>query len=186
MKFLIILLLSPVIYASPEIEDAKRSIQELIRPLMAGGSKQRPKGTEKFRVDGCEQTRINWMDVLTMKQEASLNYKFKEGCDIQGTIRPKIFQSFPTALELRNIRSYNRVEGQNKITADLDTKPILNLEIREGLLTGTSAKVKFEADYRVQLNPVNKNPLEKNLGGELRITEINGKKTLIREKILVQ
>lgn len=186
MQFLIILLISSSVMATTEVEDAKRSIQELIRPLIAGASKTRPKGTEKFRVDGCDKTKINWMDVLMMKQEASVTYKFKDGCDIQGTIKPKVFQSFPAALELRNIQSYNKVESQNKITAMLEAKPILNLEMREGHLTGKNSRVKFEADYKVQLNPVNKNPVEKNLGGELRITEINGKKASIKEKILVK
>lgn len=186
MPFLIILLSFSFAFASQEVEDAKRSIQELIRPLMAGSSKGRPKGTEKFRVDGCEKTPIKWMDVLMMKSDASLTYKFKEGCDIQGTIKPKILQTFPAALELRNIQSYNKVESQNKVTANLDTKPILNLEMRDGRLSGKSAHVKFEADYQVQINPMTKNPVERNLGGELRITEINGKKTLIKEKILVK
>ncbi|WP_408096074.1 hypothetical protein ACJVC5_13610 [Peredibacter sp. HCB2-198] len=186
MQFLIVLLISFTTKATTEVEDAKRSIQELIRPLIAGASKTRPKGTEKFRVDGCDKTKINWMNVLMMKEKASVTYKFKEGCDIQGTIHPKVFQSFPAVLELRNIRSYNKVESQNKITAMLETKPILNLEMREGFLSGKTSKVKFEADYRVQLNPVNKNPVEKNLGGELRITEINGKKASIKQKILVQ
>ncbi|WPU67091.1 hypothetical protein [Peredibacter starrii] len=186
MKFLIILLISNSLMASTEVEDAKRSIQELIRPLIAGASKTRPKGTEKFRVDGCDKTKINWMNVLTMKEEASVTYKFKDGCDIQGTIKPKVFQTFPASLDLRNIQSYSKVESQNKITAMLEAKPILNLEMRAGHLTGKNAKVKFEADYRVQLNPMNKNPVEKNLGGELRITEINGKKASIKQKILVQ
>lgn len=186
MPVLIFLLSFSLVHASQEVEDAKRSIRELIRPLIVGPQKSRPKGTEKFRVDGCEKTSINWMDVLMLKSEASLTYKFKEGCDIQGTIRPKVLQSFPATFELRNIQSYNKVESQNKITANLDTKPILNLEMREGRLSGKSAHVKFEADYQVQINPMTKNPVEKNLGGELRITEINGKKTLIKEKILVK
>lgn len=184
---LLIPLLSQVSHASsPEIEDAKRSIRSLIQPLLAGSSKTRPKGTEKFRVDGCEKKKINWMDVLMMRSEVTLDYKFQEGCDIQGSIKPKVFQTFPAQLNLRNIQSYNRIEAQNRITAQLETKPILNLEMKEGVLKGIKDVVKFEADYRVELNPLEKNPVEKNLGGELRITEINGKKVSIKEKILVQ
>ena len=184
---LIILLLIPLLShaSTPEIEDAKRSIRSLIQPLLAGSTKQRPQGTEKFRVDGCEKKKINWMDVLLMRSEVTLDYKFKEGCDIQGSIKPKVFQNFPAQLDLRNIQSYNRIEAQNRITANLEAKPILNLEMKEGILKGKDI-VKFEADYRVQMNPLEKNPIEKNLGGELRITEINGKKVSIKEKILVQ
>ena len=95
MKFLLAVLIPAVVFAGTEIEDAKRSIKSLIRPLMAGGSKTRPKGTEKFRVDACEKKKIDWMGVLMMRQSAELKFKFKEGCDIEGTIIPKILQSFP-------------------------------------------------------------------------------------------
>lgn len=184
MRFLILLLIPLSAYATQEIEDAKRSIRTLIQPLLNGGQ-GRPQGTEKFRIDGCEKEKINWMDVLMMRKEAGLNYTFKEGCDVQGTIRPKVFQVFPVKLNLRNIQSYTQIEGQNRITAELESKPILNLEIKEGHLTGKH-NVRFEANYKVQINPMEKNPVEKNLGGTLRITEINGKKTNITEKIMVK
>lgn len=74
----------------------------------------------------------------------------------------------------------------NKVTANLETKPILNLEMREGILSGKASRVKFEADYSVQINPVEDNVVQKNLGGEIRISEINGKKVSIKEKILVE
>ncbi len=186
MKYLLAVLIPTMALASPEIEDAKRSIMSLIRPLMAGASKVRPKGTEKFRVDGCEKKKIDWMGVLLMRESAELNFKFKEGCDIEGTIVPKVLQNFPAKLNLRNIQSYSMIETMNKVTANLETKPILNLEMREGLLTGKISRVKFEADYRVQINPMEDKVVQKNLGGEIRISEINGKKVSIKEKILVE
>lgn len=186
MKFLLVLLIPAFAYASPEIEDAKRSVLALIQPLMAGSSKTRPKGTEDFRVDGCEKKKINWMDVLMMRETAKLDFKFKEGCDIQGSITPKVLQPFPANLDIRNIRSYSKVATQNTVTANLETKPILNLEMREGLLSGKKDIVKFEADYRVRISPMEKKTVTENLGGELRISEINGKKVSIKEKILVK
>jgi len=185
MKFLLVLLIPGMALASPEIEDAKRSIIALIQPLMAGSATKRPKGTEEFRVDQCEKKKINWMDVLLMKDTAKLDFKFKEGCDIQGSITPKVLQPFPANLDLRNVRSYSRVETQNTVTANLETKPILNLEMREGILSGKKDVVKFEADYRVRISPMENKTVSENLGGELRIHEINGKKVSIKEKILV-
>lgn len=186
MKFLLVLLIPGLALASPEIEDAKRSVLALIQPLMAGTSKTRPKGTEDFRVDGCEKKKINWMDVLMMRETAKLDFKFKEGCDIQGSITPKVLQPFPANLDIRNIRSYSKVATQNTVTANLETKPILNLEMREGLLSGKKDIVKFEADYRVRISPMEQKTVTENLGGELRISEINGKKVSIKEKILVK
>jgi hypothetical protein len=186
MKYLLIILLPTLALAQSEIEDAKRSVRSLIQPLMAGSSKSRPKGTEKFRVDGCDNKKVDWMGIILMRSSATLDYKFKKDCDIEGTITPKVFQSFPASLKLRNIQSYSKVDSQNKVTANLETKPILNLEILEGVLSGKKSLVKFEADYKVQMNPTAKNPVEKNLGGEIRILEINGKKTNIKEKIFVE
>lgn len=190
MKYLLVLLLPGICYAStPEkqtIEDAKRSVLSLIQPLMAGNSTKRPKGTEDFRVDGCDKKKINWIDVLFMRETATLDFKFKEGCDIQGTITPKVLQPFAANLDLRNLRSYSRIETQNTVSANLETKPILNLEMRDGVLSGKGDVVKFEADYRVRISPAEKKTLTENLGGELRISEINGKKVAIKQKIKVE
>ena len=186
MKFLLIFIFPQVVLAQTPVEDAKKSIKSLIQPLTASNSKKRPLGTEKFRIDGCEKKKIDWMGILFMKETASLHYKFGPGCDIEGTITPKLFQTFPAKLKLRNIKSYENLVTQNRITANLQTKPILNLEMTQGLLTGPKESLKFEADYSVQMNPAAENPVEKNLGGELRVLEINGKKSSIKEKIFVQ
>ena len=185
MKYLLILLWPILACSDDQIEDAKRSIRSLIQPLIGQNSTGRPKGTEKFRVDQCEKKKIDWMNVLLMKDSVTMDFKFKPGCDIQGSITPKVFSPFLTELDIRNIQSYSHIKVMNKITADLQTKPILNLEMREGILSGKN-KVKFEADYRAQINPTAANPVEKNLGGELRIFENNGKKTNIKGKIMVK
>jgi hypothetical protein len=170
-----------------EIEEAKQSIRSLIRPLIPGSDKTPPKELGGFRVEGCEKHKIDWMGVLLMRTKAKLDYHFKEGCDIEGTITPAVFSPFPAKLKLRQLESYDLIETQNKITATLESKPVMNLEMREGVLTGKKGKVKFEADYEVVLNPMNKDQIvEKNRGGEIRISEIYGKKIAIKEKILVE
>jgi hypothetical protein len=186
MKFLLMLFFLPLLaIGDTEVEEAKQSIKALIQPLIGQNSTKRPKGTEKFSVEGCDKKKINWMNVLLMRETATLDFKFKKNCDIQGSITPRVIKPFPVNLDLRDLQSYSRVESTNTITADFQNKPILNLEMREGTLSGKH-KVIFEADYKVQINPIAKNPVEKNLGGELRILEINGKKTNIKEKIMVK
>jgi hypothetical protein len=186
MKILLILLFCPLAFANQEVQDAKKSILALIRPLMANGGKSRPPGTEKFRVDGCEKHKINWMNVLMKKEEAVMTFKLRRGCDIEGTIRPEVLKPFPANLKLRNLQSFDRVETMNKVTANLETKPILNLEMRDGRLTGKKSRVKFEADYSVRMSPLEGKTISENLGGEIRISEINGKKVSIKEKIFVK
>lgn len=186
MKYLLIFFFSFKAFAGSEVQDAKRSIEALIQPLMAGSANKRPVGTEKFRVDKCEKHKINWMNVLLQREEARMKFTFAPGCDISGSIQPKMLQEFPANLDLRNLQSFTRVETINKVTANLETNPILNLEMRRGTLTGKSSNVKFEADYAVRINPVGGKTVSENLGGELRISEINGKKVSIKEKIYVK
>jgi hypothetical protein len=185
----ILLLLPTLLFAATpkEISEAKKSIQSLIRPLLPGSDKKAPKEMGNFHVDECEKQKINWMDVLLMKSKPTLVYKFKEGCDIQGTIEPKIFQSFPAALELRHMESYNHIQTQNKVMASFETKPLMNLEMRSGELKGKKGLVKFEADYSVRINPMDKkNIVEENKGGEIRISEIYGEKVSIKENIKIE
>ena len=185
MKILLIFFWPLMALSADQVSDAKKSILSLIQPLIGQTPLKRPPGTEKFRVDQCEKKKIDWMNVLLMKETATLNFKFKPGCDIEGSVTPKVFVPFTSELNIRNIQSYSHIKSVNKINADLQSKPILNLAMTEGELSGKH-KVKFEADYQVQINPMAKNPIEKNLGGELRILEIDGKKTNIKEKILVK
>lgn len=167
-----------------EIEEAKRSIKTLIQPLLPGAKRTKPASLKNFNINGCEKFAINWRDVLMMRTSVVLQYKFKEGCDIEGAITPKLLQPFPVALTIRNLPPYTKLETENKITASLETKPIMNLEMRKGILTGQKGAVKFEADYQIQINPISDTePVEKDLGGEIRITEIYGTKTNLREKI---
>ena len=189
MKLIILLIITQTALASPtlEVEEAKKSLIAMIRPLLANSAKKESAGPKDFRLEGCDKHKINWMNVVLMKEKAELSYVFKPACDVEGTITPKMFQSFPVNLKLRNLSSYQKIATQNKITASFESKPVMFLEMSDGELTGPKGVVKFDADYSVQLNPLNKeNPVEKNLGGEIRIHSIYGKKTNIKEKILVK
>ena len=170
-----------------EIAEAKKTIQSLIRPLIPGSDKTLPKEMGEFQVDKCEKHKVKWMDVLMMKERPALTYNFKEGCDLQGTIHPLPFQTFPANLDLRHLESYNRIETQNKINASFETRPLMDLKMREGLLKGKKGNVKFEADYSVRINPMNKDKVvDENLGGEIRISEIYGEKVSIKETIKIE
>lgn len=186
MPLLMILFLSFTVAANREIEDVKASIESLIAPLVPHSKAGKSAPKTGFRVDKCEKKKINWFNVMTMKEEVTLNFKFAPGCDIEGTFKPKVFSPFPVTLNLRNIKSFNKMTSQNRITATFENPPILNLAITSGELQGKKSKVKFEADYKLQINPLNPTGIEKNLGGELRIHEINGKKVSIKEKIYIK
>lgn len=188
--FFFLMTLSVTAEAAPttaEIQEASASIRALIRPLIPGGNKALPSELKGFRVDACEKHKVDWMSVIMMKSELTLRYSFKPGCDIDGSVQPRVFQTFPAEFKLKNLKNYSAIAAQNRITATMESKPILRLEQTEGKLSGSKGVVKFTSDYRVQIDPMKgKNPIEKNLGGEIRISEIYGKKVDIKEKIRVE
>lgn len=170
-----------------EVNEARASIRSLISPLLPGKKKVSSELLKDFRVDKCQTEKINWTDVLMMRKAVTLNFKFKEGCDVEGAVQPKIFTPFPADLKLRNLKLYDRLQTMSTVSSTIESKPLMTIEMREGVLHGKPGKVKFEADYQVILNPVNREkPVEKNLGGEIRIMEIYGKKVSIKEKIFVE
>jgi hypothetical protein len=173
--------------STKEIDEARSSIRSLISPLLPGPKKAVSSLLKDFRVDKCQTEKIDWADILMMRKTVTLVFTFHEGCDVQGSVQPKVFQSFPSDFKLRNLKYYDRVQNQNTVQATFESKPIMTIEMREGILYGKPGKVRFEADYQVQINPLNREkPVEKNLGGEIRITEISGQKVSIKEKIFVE
>jgi hypothetical protein len=190
MHYLFLILLLPSLAQSAttkEVNEARESIKALMAPLLLGSkAKQRPEGGEKFRIDRCERHKINWNEVIIMRTEVTLDYKFKEGCDLEGSLKPKVFSNFPTDFKLRNLENYNRIRTDNRITADLAAKPIMNLEMSSGILSGPRGEVKFEANYKVRVNPIRPKAIEENLGGEIRILEIYGQKSDLKEKIMIK
>lgn len=173
--------------SADEISEARQSISSLISPLLPGTRKAISKLAKDFRVDKCQTEKVNWSDVLMMRKSVTLVFKFKEGCDIEGSVTPKVFSAFPAEFKLRNLKLYDRVQSMNTVRSTFESKPIMTIELREGILYGRPGKVKFEADYQVQIDPLNRQkPVEKNLGGEVRISEIGGKKVSIKEKIFVE
>ena len=193
MKFF--LLLAGVIWFTPleasEVEDVRQSLKALLNPILQKPHKKSSQAVAKsllkeFSMENCEKHKINWMDVILMKESATLTYTFRQGCDVEGAIRPAVFKPFPADLKLKNLQSFTRLQSENRITSSIESMPVLNLEIRSASLTGKKGKILFEADYTVRINPLKKdNPVEENLGGQLRITEIFGKKVSIKENIKI-
>jgi hypothetical protein len=184
--FLIAHLSSAAAMNEKELQLAQQSIEALIRPLIPLKNKTSVPKTG-FRIDQCDKhQKIDWREVLLANKDITLEYKFKEGCDIEGSIKPKIFTPFPASLNLRNLQKYKKIESQNKITSTLETTPIMNLDILSGTLTDDKGQILFEADYKLQINPLSReNFVQKNLGGEIRIKQIYQKKVSITRKIMV-
>lgn len=173
-------------FASTESEEAKKSLRALLTPILQKSVKDPKALLKDFSVEKCEKYKINWMDVILMKKSTPMVYTFKPGCDIEGTVYPTVFKPFKTDLKLKNLQNFTHLISENTITATIESQPIMNLAIRSAKLTGEKGQVKFEADYAVQIDPMKKgDPVAKNIGGEIRITEIYGNAVSIKEKIKI-
>jgi hypothetical protein len=173
-------------YASSETEEAKKSLRALITPILQKSVKDPKTLIKDFSVAKCEKHKIDWMSVILMREKAALTYTFKPGCDIEGVVYPMVIKPFTTDLKLKNLQNFTHLVSENKITASLETQPLMFLAIRSAKLTGAKGEVKFDADYSVRIDPLKKdNPVIENLGGEIRISEIYGKQVSIKEKIKI-
>lgn len=185
--FILVLMLSQTIYAKNESSQVKKSLKALLGPIIQKPFKDSKALLGDFSIDKCEAQKINWMDVILMRGSAALNYKFKPGCDIEGTVVPAVIRPFPVDLKLKHLQDFHRLESENKIIPSIESKPLMNLEVRSARLSGKRGVVKFEADYAVRIDPMKKEDMvEENLGGEIRITEIYGKPVSIKEKIKIE
>jgi hypothetical protein len=193
MKFILFLALSICFtpLEASEVEDVRQSLKALLNSILQKSNKRPTQAAAKsllkeFSVENCENQKINWMDVILMKESATLTYTFRQGCDVEGTIRPAILKTFPTDLKLKNLQSFTRLQSENRINYSIESMPVMNLEIRSATLSSKRGKILFEADYGVRINPLkNENPVEENLGGQVWITEIFGKKVSIKANIKV-
>ena len=190
MRFLFLLvLLCPCLglKAASEADEAKKSIRALIEPILQKKVKDPKVLLKDFTVEKCEKYKINWMNVIMLREKVALKYDFKPGCDIEGTVYPMVIKPFTSDLKLKNLNHFNRLQSENTITASLEAKPIMNLAIRSARLTGEKGLIKFEADYDVRINPLKQDdPVEENMGGEIRITEIFGKAVSIKERVKIE
>lgn len=175
MIYLILLFVTLNVFASTHKTSHHDVISTITKSINSG----------LFRIDECEKKKIDWMNILLMKSTVTLNYSYKLGCDLQGTIMPKVLQWFPANINLRNMGNYNKIKTNNMVTLKLEQRPVVNLEIKDGLLSGNKSNIKFSADYRVRLNLTKEASISEHLGGEVRITEIDGKKVSIKEKIKI-
>lgn len=180
MKFIPILLLI-IVPAFAQNLDETNSLEKLFQgPLNAGKTSQ--KDQSQFRVDQCEKIKMNLQNLLSGNHGLIINYQFKSGCDIQGKVHPKIFQPFFVKLNLKH-STYSYFEGQSTIKSDLQLNPSLDLEVRNGLLKGKNSSLKFEADYKFLPKASDGKYILVPLGGEIRIFEMNNKKTKIVKKM---
>lgn len=181
-------MISPVFAAqNSKVEVVRQSLRALLTPILSKNLGKKDLASSSFSVKNCEKSDINWKNFLLLQEEFRLNFKFKEGCDVSGVVSPKPFTPFPAKLKVRNLYGFTELETENKLQSTLETNPILTLTITKGILDGPKGKIRFEADYDVRIDPLNReDPIKEDLGGTVRIHQAFGQKVSIKEKIYLK
>lgn len=174
-------------FAAGETTQVRKSLMALIDPILRKSGPTTPRPASDFTLKNCEKHKVNWGNVLLMKETATLKYSFAPGCDIEGIIKPALLQSFPVELKLKNLEDFDLLKADNKINASFEEKPVLNLAVRSARLISKKGEIKFEADYAVKIDLTKqKDLIHEDLGGELRILEIYGKPVSLKEKFKLE
>jgi hypothetical protein len=182
MIILYSIFLASIAFTSTIEDQSVRSIEEIISTLFV--DKKGPKDLSTFRIDRCQNSKIDWSQFLVPNKQTELEYNFKDGCDLEGVLTPHFYKPFVLDLKIRNLFQFTNIKSVNQISAILERDPVIKLEMKDGALKGGESNLKFEANYSIRTKIV-QNKLEiEHLGGEILISEINTKKVLIKKRIL--
>jgi hypothetical protein len=181
MIILYSIFLVSIAFTSTIEDQSARSIEEIISTLFV--DKKGPKDLSTFRIDRCQNSKIDWSQFLVPNKQTELEYNFKDGCDLEGVLTPHFYKPFVLDLKIRNLFQFTNIKSVNQISAILERDPIIKLDMKEGSLQGGQTLIKFEASYSVRIkSSENKTNIE-HLGGEIIIKKINSKDVLIKKKI---
>ena len=141
-------------------------------------------GLVSFRVNACETNTMEWIKMAMTKQPKAFCYKFKEGCDVDGTFTAAFEKEFPITMRLKNLYEFNQTEMNVIQKMSKGQKGIrYRFEALTGTLKSPTEKVEFKAWYEIEFNMFNGDPLEETQDGLLTIFKVNDKPVQIEEKL---
>ncbi|MFY7992511.1 MAG: hypothetical protein ACOVP4_04385 [Bacteriovoracaceae bacterium] len=143
-------------------------IQEILQNRAASKYKD-------FSVKDCPKHKIDWTSIIFRREKPNLTYTFAKGCDIEGTVSPQVLQAFPIQFKMRHLDKFEQIKGEAKLAPTLSTKPLLRLDLTSTEISSNTEKIRFNAYYETEIDPLSKKVIGKHLGGKIFIEEVNGK-----------
>jgi hypothetical protein len=154
-----------------QLKEAKEVISKLL-PFQKPNSKDK----SKFKIIKCKIDNTKWLMMLITKNPFTETVSFNKACDIQGTYTAKREVPFPVKFKLKSLKNFGEAKFNLLINIIYDPIPLIKLQMQNGYLLGKDNKIKFEATYSAQIDPLSSDFIKKDNGGTLRINSINGKK----------
>lgn len=179
LKYILIILLNFNTVLANEANQKKKikqtkAIIEKLMPFIQKNS------NEGLKVKGCKFDQGKWIMLLISKQPFQEKISFNKNCDLKGEYTAKMESPFPVSFLLQNLENFNQVDF--KFIIKLVYKPVALIKIKmiDGIIKGKDT-ARYELEYSAQIDPLSKNFIKKDLGGQLTIKTINSKK--INQKI---
>lgn len=164
---LITTLFDPHIFASEQTtkESAKLAINALLPGLNT---------SSQIKTKSCDINKKKWTNLLLTKQSFEETIKFNSQCDLAGSYSPKMDEFFLVKLKVKDQKNLTNISGDLKFSVVFEEMPVLKVEIKNGTTQGKE-NLKFQFNYSVQINPLEKDPMQKHLGGSIKILSVNEK-----------
>jgi len=137
--------------------------------LFANIHPERKNAAEEFKVWNCDtskKSREKWAQLFLQKKPYHLNLQFNENCDAQGVVEVKLNEFFDFNVKTRNLN--NVVSLKIPLLIKIEEMKLV-IEGQKGLLylEGDKEGIEFSGNYSLQLNPLKKNFIGKDLGGKV-------------------
>ena len=130
--------------------------------------------SSQIKTKACQIDKQKWTNLLLTKQSFQETIKFNPQCDLEGSYSPKMDEFFLVKLKVKDQNDLSNISGDLKFSVVFEEMPILKVQIRNGQTHGKE-NLKFQFHYNVQINPLEKDPMQKHLGGSIKILSVNNK-----------
>lgn len=167
------------------IKPQNATVSSALRQLLQLFSRKTLEVKEGFRVSQCDRNPMEWIKMALTKQPQTFQYKFQDGCDVEGTFTANFGQEFPLNLNLRNLFNYKQTQMTVLQQIQKGQKGIrYRFEAISGKLTSSAEKVEFTAWYEVELDILNGSPIHETQDGRVKILKVNDQPVNLEERLV--
>lgn len=160
---------------------AQISTQQTVRKLLTAFiplKNQQTKNKNEFNISSCNRMKKKEiLNFLIQNKPIKKKFIFKKKCDAEGLFilqNPSPILNF----KLKNLANYTKTKFKYSVSQKIDFEQngiILTLFLKNADIRSPKKTIEFEGNYSVLINFSGK--INKDIGGEIRIKSINGKKT---------
>ncbi len=129
--------------------EALAAVREILKVL----SYERP-AAGTFNIGNCDGDPGTWVRAALTSTGVQKTYRFRDGCDVEGTFAASFYDAFPLRLKVRNLRAFTTAALRVKLRIRQEARGIsFRFEVPDGALVSPFHTVTFAADYEATVDP---------------------------------